>query len=311
MLLILMREEALARGSALHDWMSGLTSDDPVTRLSLDPVQVSDIQELVQSLTGEHTTGVADLSAWLTAETNGHPFFVVETLSALDDYGALVWRAEELSNPILDPMATLANLKSMDSQSLTPTIHDVILSRLEWLSQPASVLLSSAAVIGRNCNFIRLCQVAGTDEQKGLDALDELLSARLISEIHNDAKPYIISHDRIREVVYSQLSYARREVFHRRALTALSQIKAQSAELARHAFAAKEWQLAFQHNQSAGDEAMRLYAVATAAKHYESSRTLLKSSSIVHSPRKGVPLEIFMVGLYENCLSFGFTFRSA
>jgi len=280
LVMILMREEALSHGSDLRDWMSSLTRDNPTTRLSLDPMQASDMQELVQSLTGEHTAGIDDLSDWLTAETNGQPFFVVETLSALDDYGALVWREAETSTPTLDPLATLANLKAMDPQSVAPTIHDVILSRLEWLSRSASALLSSAAVIGRECTFLRLCQVAGIDEQNGLDALDELLSARLLSEIRNNIKPYIIYHDRIREVVYAQLSDARRNVFHRRALTALARAKAPSAELARHALSAKEWEPAFQHSLDAGDEAMRLFEVATAVKHYETSRTLLNDSKV-------------------------------
>jgi DNA-binding SARP family transcriptional activator/tetratricopeptide (TPR) repeat protein len=278
LLLILLREEALSHGSGLRDWMSGLTRDFPVTRLSLPPVQASAMKELVQSFTGKGAAGADDLSAWLAAETNGQPFFVVETLSALDDFGALVWKDGESSSPILDAMATLANLKSMDSQSLAPTIHDVILSRLEWLSKPASALLAAAAVIGRDCSFLRLQQVAETDEQNSLDALDELLSARLIVEARNGSRPYIISHDRIREVVYAQISAARREVFHRRALAALMEVKAPSAELARHALSAKEWGLAFQHSLRAGEEAMHLYEVTTAVGHYETARSLLNQS---------------------------------
>jgi predicted ATPase len=280
LLLILMREESLAHETGLRDWMSGLTRNIPVTRLSLPPVQDSDIRELVQSLTGENVEGVSDLSAWLTAETNGQPFFVVETLSALDDYGALVWRDEGSSTPVLDPLKTLDNLKSIDSHSLAPTINDVVLSRLEWLSQPTSAVLSAAAVIGRNCSFKLLSRVSGTDEQNALDALDELLSARLMVEARNEARPYIISHDRIREVVYAHLSEARREVFHRRALTALTEEKVPSAELAHHALSAKEWGLAFQHSLSAGDEAMRLYEVTTAAGHYETARSLLIESKV-------------------------------
>ena len=278
LLLLLMREESLAHGTGLRDWMSGLTRDIPVTRLSLAPVQASAIQELVQSLAGENIEGVADLSAWLTAETNGQPFFVVETLSALDDYGALVWAGEESSTPVLEPLGTLDNLKSIDLRTLAPTIHDVILSRLELLSQPASAVLSAAAVIGRNCSFGLLGSVSGTDEQNSLDALDELLAARLISELCNETRPYNISHDRIREAAYARMSEARREVFHRRALTALTDAKAPSAELAYHALSAKKWQLAFQHSLNAGDEAMRLYEVTTAAGHYEAARFLLIES---------------------------------
>lgn len=278
LLLILIREESFSHGTGLRDWMSGLTRDIPMTRLSLSPVQASDILELVQSLTGENGEGIDDLANWLTTETNGQPFFVVETLSALDDYGALVWVGGESAAPILDPLGTLKNLKSINSRSLAPTIHDVILSRLEWLSQPASTVLAAAAVIGRNCSFENLCQISGTDEQDSLNALDELLSARLISEARNEPRPYNVSHDRIREVVYAQTSEARREVFHRRALTALTKAKAPSAELAYHALSAREWESAFQHSLSAGDEAMRLYEVTTAAGHYETARSLLSES---------------------------------
>lgn len=278
LLMLLMREESLAHGSDLRDRMSSLTRDNLTTRLSLDPMQVADIHELVLSLTGENAAGAEYLSAWLTAETNGQPFFMIETLSALDDYGALVWRDEGSSNPVLDPLATLDNLKSIDSRSLAPTINDVVLSRLEWLSQPASAVLASAAVIGRNCSFKLLSRVSGTDEQSSLDALDELLSARLIVEARNQARPYNISHDRIRETVYAHLSEARREVFHRRALTVLAEENVPSAELAHHALSAKKWLFAFQHSLNAGDEAMRLYEVTTAAGHYETARSLLIES---------------------------------
>lgn len=281
LLLILIREESLTHQTGLRDWMSGLTRDIPVTRLSLSPVQASDIRELVQSLTGGNVEGVPELSAWLIAETNGQPFFVVETLSALDDYGALVWADGVTSTPVLDPLGTLENLKSIDPRSLAPTIHDVILSRLEWLSQSASAVLSAAAVIGRNCSFGLLGSVSGTDEQSSLDALDELLSARLIVEVRNETRPYNISHDRIREVVYAHISEARREVFHRRALTALTNDKAPSAELSHHALSAKEWGFAFQHSLNAGDEAMRLYEVKTAVEHYETARSLLSENNSV------------------------------
>ena len=277
LLLILVRGEALGYGATLRDWMSGLTRDIPVTRFTLSAMNADDVGQLIASLAGEDAPGSSDLSAWFTAETAGQPFFLAETLTALDEYGALVWNGEPPART-LNPLATLANLKSMGPQSLAPAIRDVVLSRLEWLSQPASAVLSAASVIGRNCSFERLCQVSGTGEQDSLNALDELLSARMIVEVRNEARPYTISHDRIREVVYAQLSEARQQIFHRRALSALAEAEAPPAELAHHALSAKEWQFAFQHSLRAGDEAMRLYAVAGAAHHYETARSLLIES---------------------------------
>jgi DNA-binding SARP family transcriptional activator/tetratricopeptide (TPR) repeat protein len=281
LLLMLMREESLTRATGLRDWMSGLTRDIAVTRLALTPVPASAIQEMVQSLVGETVEGVDALSAWLTTETNGQPFFVLEILSALEDYGALVWAGAETSTPTLDPLATLDNLKSIDARLLAPNIQDVILSRLEWLSQPSLAVLAAASVVERNCSFDILRKVSGTNEQNSLDALDELLSARLIVEVRNETRPYSISHDRVREVVYKQISEARRQVFHRRALIALSEIKIPPAELAQHALSAKEWRLAFEHSLNAGDQSMRLYEVRIAARHYETARSLLIESKTV------------------------------
>jgi DNA-binding SARP family transcriptional activator len=264
LLLILMRSEALGHGAALREWMSGLTRDVNVTRFALTPVLTSDIQELIQSLAGDNTSGISELSAWFTAETAGQPFFLTETLTALDEYGALVWEDGKLNS-----LATLGNLKALDVESLTTVIRDVVLSRLEWLSQSASSMLSAAAVIGRNCSFELLDQVSGTNEQDSLNALDELLSARMIVEIRNEARPYTISHDRVREVVYAQLSLARKQIFHRRAAFALTERKAPPAELANHHSEAGDKDKAVEYLLKAGDDARGLYAYQEAIAAYQ------------------------------------------
>ncbi|MBK9603018.1 MAG: AAA family ATPase [Anaerolineales bacterium] len=274
LLLILMRSEALGFGATLRDWMSGLTRDIQITRFSLSAMNMDDLGQLIASMAGENAVGTSEFSAWLTAETSGQPFFLTETLTALDEYGALIWVGEAPASK-LDIPATLANLKTMGSQSLAPAIRDVVVSRLEWLSQSASSILAAAAVIGRNCSFERLCQISGIDVQDSLNALDELLLAHMILEIKNEARPYTISHDRIREIVYTQLSEARQLIFHRRALAGLTESKAPPAELAHHALSAKEWPFAFQHSLQAGKEAMRLFATAGAIQHFETARSLL------------------------------------
>jgi DNA-binding SARP family transcriptional activator len=275
LLLIIMSSEALGHGTKFRDWIHRLKRDIIITHFPLKPLQASDIQELIQALAGKNAAGIAELSAWFAAETAGRPFFLTESLSALDECGALVW-----DEGLLNPMATLRNLKSVDVLSLAPAIRNVVLSRLQWLSQSASALLSAASVVGRNCSFELLSQISGINEVESLNALDELLSAGLILELGNESRPYTVFHDRIREIVYAQLSTARQQTFHRRALSALTEQKAPAAELAHHALSAKEWELAFKHSLSAGDEAMRLYAVAGAIHHYETARLLLNEKKV-------------------------------
>lgn len=270
LLLILMRSEALKHGTKQRDWMSGLTRDVNVTRFALTPVLASDIQEMIQALAGDHAEGISELSAWFTAETAGQPFFITEIFNSLNDYGALVWRDGKL-----DPLATLANLKVLDSESLAAVIRDVVLSRLEWLSQPAMSMLFAAAVIGRNCSFERLRQISELPEQDSLNSLDELLSAGMIIEIRDEARPYIISHDRVREVVYAQHSKARRQIFHRRAAFALTEQKAPPAELANHYAEAGDKEKAVEYLLKAGDDARGLYAYQESIAAYLRALALL------------------------------------
>jgi hypothetical protein len=54
-----------------------------------------------------------------------------------------------------------------------------------------------------------------------------------------------------------------------------------AAELAYHALAAREWQAGFRYSLEAGDEAMRLFAVAPAIQHYETALGLLREAKVV------------------------------
>lgn len=279
LLLILVRSEALGYGARLREWMGSLTFDTAVNRISLSAMSFEEVHQLLLALAGEDEPGLSELATWFAVETAGQPFFLGEVLAALEEAGALVWRVDASGRRLL-PLPTLSNLQARRAQTLLPAIRDVVLARLEWLSQPAAALLSAAAVIGRACTFARLCGVSGMGEQESLNALDELLLARMLVEARKEARPYAVAHDRIREIAYAQLSDARRQIFHRRALDSLTQSGAPSAELAFHALAAKEWRSAFVHSLEAGDQSLHLFATAGAIHHYETARTLLHESRV-------------------------------
>lgn len=276
LLLVLLNENAPDQDMTLQQWMKTLTQEIKVTPIRLAKMSAEDLRRLICSMTGENAPGLAELSAWLTAETAGQPFILTETLATLEENDFLIWN-RETPTCRLDALATLAKLKILVSeQTLTPVIRDVILARLKWVSQPAFTVLAAAAVIGRRCSFEQLQQVSGIDEQNSLDALDELLAAGMILENRKDKHPYRITHERVREVVAAQLSAARQRVFHRRALGALSAAGTSAAILTHHAQMAKEWQSAFDHSLKAGDEALQVCAPLTAVCHYQSARALLK-----------------------------------
>jgi tetratricopeptide (TPR) repeat protein len=89
---------------------------------------------------------------------------------------------------------------------------------------------------------------------------------------------YRFAHDLIRDVVYTELGAARRQVLHQRVLVLLQTEGAAAAELAYHARAAGEAEAASRYSMQAGDEALIVFAVEEAIGHYQQARTLLQES---------------------------------
>ncbi|MBI1878425.1 MAG: AAA family ATPase [Chloroflexi bacterium] len=292
LLLLSLRAEALLATPALGEWLSNLTRAAPLTRLTMGPLSAGETQQLVENLQGsggargqgsQRTFSPApllprppaDFAAWLFIETAGQPFYIAETIKMLLEQGVIRSHADSEGRWRLDFTGEMpaAGVGAKSAAPLMPPgVRQVILARLKRLTPNAAALLTAAAVIGRPCSFERLCQVTNLLENEGLAALDELLASRLLLEAGQTARPYTLAHDKIRDVVYTEAGDARRRVFHRRAFEALELKSAPSGELAHHALAAQLIEPAFRYSVSAGDEAMRLFAVRDAVVHYEQAR---------------------------------------
>jgi predicted ATPase len=253
MLLFAVRSEDIAQ---LDDWLIRLARDLPLTRQLLQPLSFADTQQLMQMLGADSLVepeARARFGQQLFADTQGHPFFVIQTLKSLSEAGEQAWRAG------------------------VPTgVRDLIRSRLSRLSTNANTLCHAGSVLGAGFDFERLCRTAEIGERAGLAAIEELLQRGLLREIGPAdwrlAPTYVFAHDRIREVAYADLSAPRRRVLHRRALDVGG---LPPAELARHAQAAGLLDRAFHLHIAAGDEALHVFALRNAIAHYEQADALV------------------------------------
>ncbi|MCZ7568765.1 MAG: AAA family ATPase [Ardenticatenaceae bacterium] len=279
LLLLTIRSEALATTPTLGEWRLELGRDVSLMRLALGPISAGETQELAEALIGvqDRRRAFASFAEWLFAETAGQPFYITEMIKTLMEQGVLQSRPDEKGTWAVDwqmgtqPAAAL--------QGLIPQgVREVILTRLRRLTSNATALLTAAAVIGRDCSFERLCQVAGISAGEGLPALDELLAGRLLVETDDPIRPYTFAHDKTRDVVYTEAGAARRRLYHRQAFTVL-EATAAPAELAHHALAARLTEPAFRYSLAAGDAAMALFAVRDAIVYYEQARDQLSAIS--------------------------------
>src|SRR5205823_12286019 len=115
--------------------------------------------------------------------------------------------------------------------------------------------------------------------QEGVEALEEAIGSGILREEDAGAGrlgSYRFAHDLIRDVVYTELGEARRQILHQRALVRLETERARASELAYHALSAGQAEEAYRYSVQAGDEAAAVFAVKDAIRHYEQARTLLQ-----------------------------------
>src|SRR5438034_3276919 len=223
----------------LDEWRASMERTVPLTRLQLDRLTSEDILRLLQAIWGAggkdggRAADLERLGRWLFAETEGQPFYLMETLKVLLERGALASSPSEEGGWTLDVTAAMEH-ETVRRGFFPPSVREVIVARLDRLSPHAFALLVAGAVLGQGTTFERLCQVADLSEEDGLPALDEILHSGLLYESESEGGPmaagcYVFAHQKIRAVVYAEAGEARRSIFHRRALQAL-QAEAPAAE---------------------------------------------------------------------------------
>src|SRR6266571_2142977 len=271
--------------AGLAEWRTGMERALPLTRLPLGPLTSEDILRLLQTLGGaggKDGRRAADLERfgqWLFAETEGQPFYLMETLKFLIERGVLASHPNEDGGWTIDFTAAMEH-ETVVRGFFPPSVSEVIVARLDRLTPNAFALLVAGAVLDQGITFAHLCQVADLTEQDGLPALDEALHSHLLQESEREGGRvadgrYVFAHTKIRAVVYAEAGEARRSIFHRRAAKVMQEAAAPPAVLAYHALAAGLAEPAFRFSLAAGDEAMRVVAVRDAITLYEQARHLL------------------------------------
>ncbi len=313
LLLGTIRSEGMELNPLLSAELSDLGRDLPVTRIALQTLSQAETIQLLQAIAGEAKPGIrgggeqrehgaavpatpgaepspasetklSALGDFLFAHTGGQPLYLLETLKLFRDWQWLVPRLSGDGTWGLEPsveMAAALAQKESRRALLPPSVRAMILARLAKLAPPTRQLVQASAVLGNLATAKLLWQMAEVGVQAGVEGLEEAVGSGLLREEEAGAGrrvSYRFAHDLIREVVYTELGEARRQVLHQRALALLQTEGAAAAELAYHALGAGEAEAASRYSVQAGDEALAVFAVEDAIGHYQQARALLQES---------------------------------
>jgi len=235
-----------------------------LSRLSLEAVKT-----LIRSMQPELAAEAHELGQRLYEETEGSAFCVVEYLTSLGQ------NIEGVRGGI-----------NAEEWPMPASVRDLLHSRLSEVSEAGLQLLQTGAVIGRSFPFEILKEASGRSEDETVLAVEELVGRGLLRELQSspDARRgpvYDFSHDKMRSLVYSDTSLARRRLLHRRVAEALAawgrtrqDLPSLAGRIAQHYKSAGQASEAAAYYRMAGEHARSLYANAEAIGHFEAALAL-------------------------------------
>lgn len=244
----------------LERTLAALRSAGHLQLVELEPLDEEQLRQLMASLMGADE-GPERFTRWLHGNTAGNVMFALETLKALFENGALTadtrgWYSE------LD--AITRDYSELEAPS---AISDVILRRIERLSQPEVRTLQAAAVVGTGFSPTLLAQLLESSEWEQQDALEALERSGMIQGER-------FRHDLIRQAVYDALTLSRRKLLHSRAARVLE-------PGSRKLLDPESWIVLCEHLLAAGDQLGAARAVGRASADLAEMGLLEESRSLL------------------------------
>ncbi len=249
MILATVRVETLDEKNPLNQLRLTLQAKGKSVEMELAPLEKTDVAMLARDLMGDEFDSAKIES--LYAETEGNPFFIVETLRSGD---------------------------SLERADMPQSLRSVLAQRMNQLSASARDLMGVAAAIGREFSYRLVASASQMNEDVLVQSLDELWTRRIIQT--QGTETYNFTHRKLLNAAYENLSAVRRPLIHRRIAQALlaeaeKGFDVESAIVAQHLERAGQYQEAVDHYLEAAQEARRVFANRDAISHLEKALSLL------------------------------------
>lgn len=250
----------------LKSWLALLDRERLAQEIQLTSLAYKEVDAMLSAIFEQSHTAL-DMRRFLHGElleaiytlTEGNPFFVEETLTALITTGNIFY------------IHGYWNRTALQEIDIPRSIQDAVQKRTEHLSQEARSVLTLAAVAGRRFDFTLLQQLTQLNEEQLLLCMRELLSAQLVSE--ESAERFAFRHALTREAIYKSLLVRERLNFHRNIANTLELLyvdvlESHIGELVAHFYQGEAWQKVIEFAQRAGEQALLLYTPRAAVDYF-------------------------------------------
>lgn len=295
-------------------------------RIRLHPLSADATLDLAANCLGQPPAIMpANLATLLRNRVGGNPFFAEELVLSLRDQGMLrvIMGTER-------PYCELADDNDQLLRSIPPTLHGLVLARIDRLPPEQQLTLKLGAVIGYQFAYAPLYRLLNQTRAASHEEATIWLAQLAEREFLRSVAPppnaiYEFQHAIIRDVTYNTLLFSQRRQLHRAVAEWYEQFVPDTGDkesdqvrpvarwniLAYHWEQVGELQRAINALQQAGTQALKLYALAEARQALSHALALLASLPNATQPNSAVeaPLrhQLGIVCWYSGDLAVAYT----
>jgi pimeloyl-ACP methyl ester carboxylesterase/sugar-specific transcriptional regulator TrmB len=182
----------------LYDTLEILSNESLSQNIELKRLTQSDCTKLINTMLGIYDYNFEKL---IYEETEGNPFFILETLKFLINKKLLVLKGEKWELT-----------KRLSEIELPHTIRDVISRRIYILREGERDIIDCASVVGEHFTSDLIEDITGLNSLQVLKRLNKI--ERKYQLIHSDDEKYWFDHSKIREFLYQDITSELRKKYH-------------------------------------------------------------------------------------------------
>jgi predicted ATPase len=208
------RDSELSHDHPLAALLADLHHEHGAEQIKLIGLPAGEVVALMESA-ADHELDMAGcaLAERITQETRGNPFFAGELLCDLAE-------SRVLARDHDGRWCLRCNVAELE---LPGSVREVVARRVKRLGSLTHMVLSTAAVIGRDFELELLSAVLDLPQTLLLDILDDAATASLVHEDPEHAGRFMFTHALVEHTLYEDLGAVRRAPLHRRVAIALEE----------------------------------------------------------------------------------------